>query len=105
MAITALEFGKTLRPTTVELVTKLNETIAAVNALNPAAVTQLSKDVQALKTTTTDLTSKVTANTGSITTLTQTQTSHTQDIDKMKVTLYTPLANPDTDPSTSAKEI
>ena len=98
MAITALEFGKNLRPATVELVTKLNETIAAVNALNPAAVTQLSKDVQALKTTTTDLTSKVTANTGSITTL-------TQDIDKMKVTLYTPLANPDTDPSIPAKEI
>lgn len=105
MPITALEFGKTLRPTTVELVTKLNETIAAVNALNPAAVTQLSKDVQALKTTTTDLASKVTANTGSITTLTQTQTAHTQDIDKMKVTLYTPLANPDTDPSNPAKEI
>lgn len=105
MEITALEFGKTLRPTTVELVTKLNETIAAVNALNPASVAQLSKDVQALKTTTADLTSKVKANTGSITTLTQTQTSHTQDIDKMKVTLYTPLANPDTDPSTPAKEI
>lgn len=105
MAITALEFGKTLRPTTVELVTKLNETIAAVNALNPAAVTQLSKDVQALKTATTDLTSKVTTNTGNIATLTQTQTSHTQDIDKMKVTLYTPLANPDTDPSNPAKEI
>lgn len=105
MAITALTFGKTLRPTTVELVTKLNETIAAVNALNPAAVTQLSKDVQALKTTTTDLTSKVTTNTGSIATLTQTQASHTQDIDKMKVTLYTPLANPDTDPSNPAKEI
>ena len=105
MAITALTFGKTLRPTTVELVTKLNETIAAVNALNPAAVTQLSKDVQALKTTTTDLTSKVTTNTGSIAALTQTQTSHTQDIDKMKVTLYTPLANPDTDPSNPAKEI
>lgn len=100
MAITALQFGKNLRPTTVELVTKLNETIAAVNALNPAAVTQLSKDVEALKTTTGDLTTKVTTNTGSIATLTQ-----TQDIDKMKVTLYTPLANPDTDPSTPAKEI
>lgn len=99
MAITALEFGKTLRPTTVELVTKLNETIAAVNALNPAAVTQLSKDVAALKSTTTDLNEKVTTNTGSIATLTQTQTAHTQDIDKMKVTLYTPLASPDTDPS------
>lgn len=105
MAITALQFGKNLRPTTVELVTKLNETIAAVNALNPAAVTQLSKDVEALKTTTGDLTTKVTTNTGSIATLTQTQTTHTQDIDKMKVTLYTPLANPDTDPSTPAKEI
>jgi hypothetical protein len=101
MAITALEFGKTLRPTTVELVTKLNETIAAVNALNPTAVTQLSKDVAALQATTADLTEKVTTNTGSITTLTKTQTSHTQDIDKMKVTLYTPLANPDTDPSKS----
>lgn len=105
MAITALEFGRTLRPTTVELVTKLNETIAAVNALDPAAVTQLSNDVAALKTTTADLTEKVTTNTGSIATLTQTQASHTQDIDKMKVTLYSPLANPDTDPSNQAKEI
>lgn len=105
MAITALEFGKTLRPTTVELVTKLNETIAAVNALDPAAVTQLSNDVAALKTSTSDLSTKVTTNTESITALTQTQTAHTQDIDKMKVTLYTPLANPDTDTSTLAKEI
>ena len=105
MAITALTFGTTLRPTTVELVTKLNETIAAVNALNPAAVEQLTQDVATLKTTTSDLSTKVTTNTGSITTLTQTQTAHTQDIDKMKVTLYTPLANPDTDPSTPAKEI
>lgn len=105
MAITALKFGKTLRPTTVELVTKLNETIAAVNVLDPAAVTQLSNDVTALKTTTSDLNTKVTSNTESIATLTQTQTAHTQDIDKMKVTLYTPLANPDTDPSNPAKEI
>lgn len=105
MAITALEFGKTLRPTTVELVTKLNETIAAVNALNPTAVEQLTQDVTTLKTTTSDLTTKVTTNIDNIATLTQTQTSHTQDIDKMKVTLYTPLVNPDTDPSNPAKEI
>lgn len=96
MAITALEFGKTLRPSTVELINKMNETIAAVNALNPAAVEQLTQDVATLKTTTT-------TNTNNIATLTQTQTSHTQDINKMKVTLYTPLANPDTDPSTPTK--
>lgn len=99
MAIAALEFGKTLRPSTVELIKKMNETIAAVNALNPAAVEQLTQDVATLKTTTSGLTTKVTTNTNNITALTQTQTSHTQDIDKMKVTLYTPLASPDTDPS------
>lgn len=103
MAIAALEFGKTLRPSTVQLINKMNETIAAVNALNPAAVEQLTQDVAALKATTSGLTTKVTTNTNSIATLKQTQTSHTQDIDKMKVTLYTPLANPDTDPSTPAK--
>lgn len=103
MAIAALEFGKTLRPSTVELINKMNETIAAVNALNPAAVEQLTQDVATLKTTTSSLTTKVTTNTNNIATLTQTQTSHTQDIDKMKVTLYTPLASPDTDPSTPTK--
>lgn len=103
MPIATLEFGKTLRPSTVELIKKMNETIAAVNALNPAALEQLTQDVATLKTTTSGLTTKVTANTQSISTLTQTQTSHTQDIDKMKVTLYTPLASPDTDPSTPAK--
>ena len=103
MAIAALEFGKTLRPSTVELINKMNETIAAVNALNPTAMEQLTQDVATLKTTTSGLTTKVTTNTESIATLTQTQTSHTQDIDKMKVTLYTPLASPDTDPSTPTK--
>ena len=99
MTVTQLEFGKTLRPTTVELVNKLNETITAVNALNPDVVTQLSQEVNTLKTTASDLSSKVTKNTGDIATLTQTQESHTEDIDKMKVTLYTPLQSTDTDPS------
>lgn len=96
MAVAELKFGKTLRPSTVELINKMNETIAAVNASNPAAVEQLTTDVAALKTTTNNLTTKVSTNTDSITALQQTQTSHTQDIDKMKVTLYTPLASPDT---------
>lgn len=99
MAVTPLEFGKTLRPTTVELVKKLNETITAVNALNPDSFTQLSQDVETLKTTASDLTSKVTKNSGDITTLKKTQESHTEDIDKMKVTLYTPLQSTDIDPS------
>ena len=86
MAIATLEFGKTLRPSTVELINKMNETIAAVNALNPAAVEQLTQDVTSLKTTTSGLTTKVATNANDIAALTQTQTSHTQDLDKMKVT-------------------
>lgn len=52
-----------------------------------------------MKATASDLSSKVTKNTGDITTFKQTQESHTEDIDKMKVTLYTPLKSTDTDPS------
>lgn len=103
MTIAALEFGKILRPSTVELINKMNETITVVNSLNPAAVEQLTQDVATLKTTTSGLNTKVTTNTNNITALTQTQNSHTQDIDKMKVTLYTPLASPDIDPSTPTK--
>lgn len=99
MTVTQLEFGKMLRPTTVELVNKLNETITAVNSLNPDAVAQLSQDVNTLKTTASDLSSKVKKNTGDIATLTQTQESHTEDIDKMKVTLYTPLQSNEANPS------
>lgn len=99
MTVTQLRFGKTLRPTTVELVNKLNETITAVNALNPDVVAQLSRDVDTLKATATDLSSKVTENTGNITALTQTQESHTENIDKIKMTLYTPLQSTDTDTS------
>ena len=99
MAIAQIEFGKSLRPTTVDLVKKVNETIAAVNNLDASKLTQLISDVDALKQSTTATDKKVQTNTANITSLQTTQQEHTTDIDKMKVTLYTPLSNPDTDPS------
>lgn len=99
MAITQIEFGKNLRPTTVDLVKKVNETITAINNLNPSAMEQLITDVNTLKQSTAATDKKVQANTANITSLQTTQQQHTTDIDKMKVTLYTPLADPDTDPS------
>lgn len=99
MAITQIEFGKNLRPTTVDLVKKVNETITAINNLNPSAMKQLITDVNTLKQSTAATDKKVQANTANITSLQTTQQQHTTDIDKMKVTLYTPLADPDTDPS------
>ena len=99
MTISRIEFGQNLRPTTVSVVKKVNEVIGAVNALNPNAISQLTKDVEALKTSTAATDRKVTANEASITKLQAKQQQHTTDIDKVKVTLYTPLAEIDTDTS------
>lgn len=96
MTISLIKFGQNLRPTTVSVVKKVNEAIDAINALNPDSISQLTKDVESLKTSTTATDRKVTANTASITKLQATQEQHTTDIDKVKVTLYTPLAETDT---------
>lgn len=99
MAIAQIEFGKNLRPTTVDLVKKVNETITAVNGLNPTEIEQLITDVNTLKQSTSETDKKVQENKTNIASLQATQQKHTTDIDKMKVTLYTPLSETDTDPS------
>lgn len=99
MTISLIEFGQNLRPTTVSVVKKVNEVIGAVNALNPNSISQLTKEVESLKTSTAATNQKVTANEKSIATLQATQAQHTTDIDKVKVTLYTPLTETDTDTS------
>lgn len=99
MAIEQVEFGKNLRPTTVDLVKKVNETITAVNGLNPSEINQLVTDVTNLKQQVSTISENVQTNQTNITSLQNTQQQHTVDIDKVKVTLYTPLTFPDKDPS------
>lgn len=99
MAIAQIEFGKQLRPTTVEVVKKINETITVVNSLDASKLTQLISDVNALKQSTVATDKKVQEHTTNIESLQTTQQQHTVDIDKVKVTLYTPLTDPDTDQS------
>ncbi len=93
MAIQSIEFGKNLRPSTVEAINKINELVTAVNAIGAESIGQIKTDVNNLKTTvqsqTNDI-SKLKTDTGSLKTTTDT---HTTDIDKIKVTLYTPLTN------------
>lgn len=99
MTISLIEFGQNLRPTTVAVVKKVNEVIGAVNALDPSSISQLTKDVESLKTSTSATAQKVAANETSITKLQTTQAQHTTDIDKVKITLYTPLTESDTETS------
>lgn len=95
MAIKPIEFGKHLRPSTVEAINKINELVTAVNAVGVESIGQIQTDVNNLKTTvqsqTNDI-SKLKTDTGSLKTTTNT---HTTDIDKIKVTLYTPLTYSD----------
>lgn len=96
-AIKSIEFGKNLRPSTVEAIKKINEVITAVNAFNPSDIDALQTQVGNLQSSVTKLTSDVTTANGNITKLKSTTASHTTDIDKIKVTLYTPLSAEDTE--------
>lgn len=98
MAITPIEFGKNLRPSTVDVMNKLNEVITAVNGLDPSDIQQIESDVSTLKTQMSTANSNITAlqgttqtNTQNISTLTTAVGENTNDINDVKTTLYTPL--------------
>lgn len=91
-AIKGIEFGKNLRPTTVEAVNKINELVTAVNQFNSTDINTLQADVNNLKTTVAAQTSQINTANSNISELKKTTAAHTTDIDKIKVTLYTPLA-------------
>ena len=84
MAITSIEFGKNLRPSTVDALNKINEVIAALNQLQPSEIDQLQSDVSTLK-------SQMSTANGNISTLKSGVTANTDDITNIKKTLYTPL--------------
>lgn len=95
MAIQSIEFGKHLRPSTVEAINKINELVTAVNAIGVESIGQIQTDVNNLKTTVQSQTSDISelkTDTGDLKTTTA---SHTNDIEKIKVTLYTPLTSND----------
>ena len=65
--IEAVTYGKELRESVQECMKKLDQVISTVNGINVPDVSQLTSDVVALKT----------------------------DMNKVKITLYTPVANPE----------
>lgn len=94
--IETIKFGKNLRPTTVESVNKINELVAAVNSIDAAKIATLQTDISNLKATVNTHTSQINAANSGISELKETTKGHTTDIDKIKVTLYTPLAADET---------
>ena len=97
-AIKPIEFGKNLRPSTVDALNKINEIIAVVNGLNPGDISQLLSDVSSLKSQMTTAKGNITLLQSSVSTaetnieaLTSSVNSNTSDLDDVKLTLYSPL--------------
>lgn len=87
MAIDALTFGKNLRPSTVDTMNKLNEVIAAVNDFGDTSeygsrITELESQ---MSTANQNISNLQTATSG----IDQIQS----DVDDIKTTLYTPIAD------------
>ena len=93
MAISQLEFGKNLRPSTVEAINKINELVTAVNDLDGAEIETIKSDISTLKSKADTMNTRITNNANDITSVKQTNETQQTDIDAIKVTLYTPLSS------------
>lgn len=90
MAISALQFGSNLRPSTVDAMNKINEIIAVVNDLDAS---DPSSDIAALTTRVTNVEATANTNSTNITTLQNTVSGHTTDLTAINTALFTPLAS------------
>lgn len=93
MTIDKVRFGKNLRPSTVDVMNKINEIVDSVNSLETNSGTA---DISALKTNVQTLQTQVGNVNTEITNLKSKDSTFQTDIDKIKRTLYTPLAAEDT---------
>lgn len=91
MAIDPIDFGKVLRPSTVDALNKINELVSAVNNLDPSSIEDIKTDVSTLKTNVTTLQSQLVDANSNISTNATNIATNTTDLEKVKVTLYTPL--------------
>lgn len=103
MAISKIEYGKALRPSTVELMAKIDEVIDAVNAGGGSVPPEITEAITNLQAAVTTLQNDLGTAQGNITNmgnsineLETVQASHTTDLTKINNSLYTPLQPDDT---------
>lgn len=89
--IEPVNFGANLRPSTVALIKKVNELVTAVNDVDPSSIGSLKESVNALSTNVTTLQGQMVTANSNISQNTKDIAGIKTDMDKVKVTLYTPL--------------
>lgn len=92
MSIEKLSKNKVMRPSLIDSVDKVNEVIDAVNLVDPTQIQTLQNDVESLQTSVADLNTRVGNISTTLTNILSVQATQQQDIDDIKVTLYTPLS-------------
>lgn len=93
MAIDPMNKSKAVRGSLIDAVDKINEIITAVNALSPSSIEQMQSDIAALQAADVTTGGRIDALTSRVTATETTNTSQQNDIDAIKVTLYTPLSS------------
>lgn len=87
MAIDKLSFGKNLRPSTVDVMNKVNEVIDTINNSDASELESIKQDIEQLKTTDNNLSQQV----DNLKELEPRVSQNETDIKMVKITLYTPL--------------
>lgn len=89
--ISKVAYGKEVRPTVIDILNTLNETIDVVNNLS---VADYQDQIDALDTKITTQSNRIDANVADISSIKTVNETQQSDIDNIKVTLYTPIADP-----------
>lgn len=93
MAIDPMNKSKAVRGSLIDAVDKINEIITAVNALSPAAISQMQSDIAALQQADVTTGTRIDGLATRMTAAETVNTSQQSDIDAIKITLYTPLSS------------
>lgn len=93
MAIDKLQFGKNLRPSTVDVMNKVNEIIDTIDDIGGDQFEQLSQKVQSLETTSNNHTAQITQIQADAANLEKRVATNETDLENVKITLYTPLSS------------
>lgn len=93
MAIDPMNKSKAVRGSLIDAVDKINEIITAVNALSPSSIAQMQSDIAALQQADITTGGRIDALTTRVTATETVNTAQQNDIDAVKITLYTPLSS------------
>lgn len=93
MAIDPMNKSKAVRGSLIDAVDKINEIITAVNALSPSSIAQMQSDIAALQQADITTGGRIDVLTTRVTATETVNTAQQNDIDAVKITLYTPLSS------------